>query len=154
MPTFIKESRFPVSAEKLFGFHEAPDAFERLQPPWQTTQIIRPPTSLEVGTVVELRVKVGPLWQRIVAEHVKYEPGRMFADRMIEGPFAEWYHEHIVTPVEHPDGRPESALTDRVTYTLPLGAVGAMFGGWFARQQLEKLFEFRHAATLQAVQAD
>ena len=37
---FVKESVINASAEKVFAFHEAPDAFERLQPPWQTTEIV------------------------------------------------------------------------------------------------------------------
>ena len=57
---FVKESTINASAQKVFEFHEAPDAFERLQPPWQTTRIVQPPTSLQVGTQVILQVKVGP----------------------------------------------------------------------------------------------
>ena len=143
MPRFIKESRIKASAATVFAFHEAPDAFEQLQPPWQTSQIVQPPTSLEVGTQVIVRVRLGPLWQRIVAEHVEYEPGRMFADRMIEGPFAEWYHRHVVTPISDD----EATLTDDITYRLPLGPVGALFGGWFARGELERLFDYRHDVT-------
>ena len=57
---FVKESVFPVSVEELFAFHERPDAFALLQPPWDPVEIIQPPTSLEVGTQVKLRSKVGP----------------------------------------------------------------------------------------------
>jgi ligand-binding SRPBCC domain-containing protein len=89
---FVKESVINASAERVFAFHEAPDAFERLQPPWQTTEIIEPPASLDVGTRVVLRVRVGPFWQTIIAEHVEYEPGKMFADRIVKGPFASWLH--------------------------------------------------------------
>ncbi|MEO1339133.1 MAG: cyclase, partial [Myxococcota bacterium] len=93
-------------------------------------------------------VRLGPTWQRVVAEHVEYEPGHLFADRMIEGPFAEWYHRHVVTPT----GPDESMLTDEITYRLPLGAVGELFGGWYARAQLERLFDFRHEVTRKAVE--
>lgn len=146
MLQFKKESRFDASAKRVFAFHEAPDAFERLQPPWQRSEIVQPPTSLEVGTQVIMRVKVGPLWQTIEAEHVEYEPGHMFADRMNRGPFAYWLHRHIVTP----DGDDACTLTDDITYALPLGALGRTFGGWFARRQLERLFEYRHAVTREA----
>lgn len=143
---FVKESVIEASAERVFGFHEAPDAFERLQPPWQTTDIVQPPTSLEVGTRVELRIKVGPIWQTLVAEHVAYEPGRMFADRMIEGPFAHWLHRHVVTPID-PD---RCTLTDDIEYALPLGWLGRIVGGPFARRQLERMFEYRHDVTRRA----
>lgn len=143
---FVKESLIEASAEEVFGFHESPDAFERLQPPWQKTEIVQPPTSLEVGTRVILKAKFGPMWQTIVAEHVAYEPGKMFADRMVEGPFPKWLHKHIVTP----KGPDKCLLTDDIEYELPLGAVGRFFGGWFARANLERLFEFRHRVTREA----
>ena len=129
---FVKESVIEASAERVFAFHEAPDAFERLQPPWQKTEIVQPPASLEVGTRVELRIRLGPFWQTLVAEHVAYEPGKMFADRMLTGPFASWLHKHIVTP----RGPDRCVLTDDIEYELPLGLLGRIFGGAFASRQL------------------
>ncbi|MFZ1865071.1 MAG: SRPBCC family protein [Polyangiales bacterium] len=143
---FVKESVIRASAETVFAFHEAPNAFERLQPPWQETDIVQPPESLEVGTRVILRAKFGPVWQTIVAEHVAYEPGKMFADKMVEGPFPKWVHKHVVTPKDEN----ECILTDDIEYDLPLGVVGRLFGGWFARRNLERLFEFRHRVTREA----
>jgi ligand-binding SRPBCC domain-containing protein len=143
---FVKESPIAASAETVFAFHEQKDAFERLQPPWQTTEIILPPASLAVGTRVVLRTKVGPIWQTIEAEHVAYEPGRMFADRMNRGPFARWLHRHIVTP----RGPRACTLTDDIEYELPLGALGRIFGGAFARRELERLFAYRHDVTRRA----
>ena len=143
---FKKESLINASAERVFAFHESPDAFERLQPPWQETEIIQPPASLEVGTKVVLRVKVGPFWQTMVAEHVEYEPGKMFADSLVKGPFAKWLHRHIVTP----RGENACVLTDDIEYELPLGELGRVLGGGFARKNLERLFEYRHQVTREA----
>jgi len=146
---FRKESVIRATAERVFAFHEAPDAFERLQPPWQETEIVHPPSSLRVGTRVVLRVKVGPFWQTMVAEHVEYEPGRMFADRLVKGPFKQWLHRHIVMPL----GESESVLIDDIEYELPLGAVGRALGGAFARKSLERLFEYRHQVTREACES-
>ena len=143
---FVKESLIGASAKTVFAFHETKDAFERLQPPWQKTEIVTPPSSLAVGTRVVLRTKVGPIWQTIEAEHIAYEPGRMFADRMNRGPFAKWEHKHIVTP----HGPSESTLTDDIEYELPMGALGRLFGGAFARRELERLFAYRHDVTRRA----
>jgi ligand-binding SRPBCC domain-containing protein len=143
---FVKESEIAASAERVFAFHEAPDAFARLLPPWQKSEIIKPPSSLAVGTRVLLRTKVGPLWQTIEAEHVAYEPGIMFADRMVKGPFAQWLHKHVVTP----RGANACTLTDDIEYELPLGVLGRLFGGAFARRELERLFEYRHRVTREA----
>jgi len=140
---FRKETTFPVPAATLWAFHERPDAFALLTPPWQKTEVLQPPASLEIGTVVILRARIGPLWQRIVAEHVAYERGRMFADRMVEGPFAKWHHVHTVTP----RGDGASSLVDEVDYELPLGALGRLFGAPIARRQIERLFAYRHEVT-------
>ncbi|CAN5748235.1 hypothetical protein BH11MYX4_BH11MYX4_42850 [soil metagenome] len=143
---FLKESVIAASAEAVFAFHEAPEAFARLLPPWQKSEIITPPSSLAVGTRVVLRTKVGPFWQTIEAEHVAYEPGRMFADRMNKGPFASWLHRHVVTA----RGPNECTLTDDTDYELPLGVLGRVVGGGFARRELERLFAYRHDVTKSA----
>ena len=140
---FIKRTRILAPASVVFAFHERPDALALLTPPWQKTEIVQPPVSLAVGTRVILRTRIGPLLQTIVAEHVEYEPGRMFADTMRGGPFKRWYHRHLVEP----DGDDASFLIDDVDYELPLGALGAVFGGWFARRQIDRLFDYRHQVT-------
>lgn len=70
----------------------------------------------------------------------------MFADRMLEGPFASWLHKHIVTP----KGPNQCVLTDEIEYELPLGILGRIFGGGFARRNLERMFDFRHEVTQRA----
>jgi ligand-binding SRPBCC domain-containing protein len=146
---FVKESTFSVPASELWAFHERPDAFTLLTPPWQQTEIVQPPASLRVGTLVKLRAKVSPIpfWQEIEAEHVEYDEGRMFADRMNKGPFAQWLHRHIITA----ESASTSRLTDSIEYTLPLGFIGKLFGSGIAHSQLERLFAFRHEVTRQAL---
>ena len=97
-----------------------------------------------------LRVRVGPFWQTIEAEHVEYEAGRMFADRMLRGPFKKWFHRHLVEPVDSSS----CVLSDEIEYELPLGVLGRTFGGWFARRELKRLFEYRHEVTRQACEGD
>lgn len=143
---FVKRTRIAAPAARVFAFHEAPDALQRLTPPWQRTEIVQPPRSLAVGTRVILRTRLGPLWQTIEAEHVEYEPGRMFADRMVRGPFRAWLHRHIIEPIDDAS----CTLIDDVEYELPLGALGRVFGAPIARRELERLFAYRHEVTRRA----
>ncbi len=143
---FVKDTVIAASAATVFAFHERPDALRLLTPPWQKSEIVLPPASLAVGTRVVLRTRVGPLWQVIEAEHVAYEAGRMFADRMVKGPFRAWLHRHVVTP----RGAHESLLTDDIEYELPFGGLGRLIGGPFARRELERLFAYRHEVTRKA----
>jgi ligand-binding SRPBCC domain-containing protein len=143
MPRFERRSLIAAPAARVFAFHELPDALERLTPPTEKVVVLEPPSSLAVGTRVVLRTKIGPFSQRIVAVHREYEPGRMFADEMVEGPFAHWYHRHIVEP----ESDDSAWLIDQVEYTLPLGVLGALLGRSFAQHKLQRLFDFRHSVT-------
>ncbi len=141
---YEKCSRIRASADTVFAFHELPDALSRLQPPWQKTEIIELPASLEVGARAHLRVRLAPfVWQTIEAVHVEYDPPRMFADKMLRGPFPRWLHKHIVEPVSATECR----LIDRIDFELPLGVLGNTFGPPIARWQLNTLFNFRHEVT-------
>lgn len=143
---FVKESILPASVEEVFAFHERPDAFALLQPPWERVEIVVPPSSLEVGTRVELRTKVGLFWISIVAEHVAYEKNRLFEDVMIEGPFARWHHRHLF--FTHDGG---CRLRDEIEYAPPLGWLGRLVDPIAVRPKLRRLFDFRHDVTRREV---
>lgn len=143
---FVKESVIPAPVAAVFAFHERPDALARLQPPWERTRILTPPASLEVGTRVELRTRIGPLWTTVVAEHVAYERNRRFEDVMRRGPFARWRHRHLFLP--HPQG---CRLRDEVDYEPPLGWLGRLADPLLIRPRLRRMFDYRHAVTRRAV---
>ena len=73
----------------------------------------------------------------------------MFADRMVKGPSRRWEHRHTVTP----RGPLESVLIDDIDYELPLGALGRVLGGGFARREIERLFAYRHEVTRAACES-
>lgn len=143
---FVKESLIPAGVDEVFAFHERPDAFELLQAPWAPVRIHQPPTSLEVGTVVELDAKVGLFWVRIVAEHVAYEKNVRFEDVMRRGPFAKWHHRHLF--LEHEDG---CVLRDEIEYEAPMGFLGRLVEPFAIRPKLRKLFDYRHEVTRREV---
>ena len=143
MPLFVKETRIAASPEAVFQFHERPDALPLLIPPWEKVTVEVPPTSLAKGTQVILVNRMGPLKLRWVAEHTAYDPPRMFMDVQKSGPFHKWEHKHLVLA----DGTTGAILRDEVTYELPMGILGRIFGGWFARSKIEKMFDYRHAVT-------
>lgn len=139
---FVKETLIQAPCELVFAFHERADAFSLLLPPWQRTRVLRPPSSLEVGTVVVVETKLGPFWTRIEAEHVLYVRNERFDDVMRKGPFAHWHHKHLFIP----HGRC-CVLRDEVSYRLPFGSFGRRMGGDYTRNRLAELFTFRHEVT-------
>jgi len=146
--SFQKTLDLAAPVERLWAFHERPDAFALLQPPWERSEVLTMPSSLEVGARAVVRVYLGPLPMIIEAEHVAYEPGRLFVDEMRRGPFASWRHEHRCEPTAT-----GSRLTDAITYRLPLGRLGHFFGGAAVRRRLERLFDYRHKITRERVEA-
>jgi len=103
-------------------------------------------TSLTDGEI-EFNLWIGPLPVRWLACH---EPGPIdtsFADRMIRGPMAAWYHEHIFEPA--PRG---TLLIDQITFEHPPGLKGIFTRLMFDGLPLRVLFMYRHWRTRRALQ--
>ena len=138
----------PASAEAVYAWHAEPDALTRLTPPWENARVIEQTGGIDhLGSRVKIRVRVGPVSQVWTAEHTACEPGRMFRDVMVSGPFHRWEHTHLFIP----DGPNSSWLEDRVEYEFPLGWLGKLVGGAYTRRRLAGMFEFRHRVTAEAV---
>lgn len=137
---FIKQSEIDAPIEKVFAFHENPEALMVLTPPWERTEVIKFAGSIKPGTRTIIKTFLGPIPQLWEAEHVEYDPPRLFADIQRRGPFAYWYHKHRFEPTE----RGTTLMIDEIDYALPLGWLGNFFGGYFVRAKLEKMFDYRH----------
>ena len=142
MQIFEWSSFIDAPVETVFAFHERPDALELLTPRWPPVTVLRRPTSLAAGTVVELRIGIWPLAVKWVARHVSYERNELFVDEQRSGPFAHWVHTHRFTP----EGA-GTRLLDTVEYALFGGAVAETLLGWLVRRQLRGMFAHRHAVT-------
>lgn len=140
---FVKESIIHASAERVFAFHELPDAFERLIPPWENAKILQKADISKVGSRAIIEQKI--LWfitSRWVAEHTLYDPPRSFEDVQISGPFRSWRHRHIIE--SHPDG---ATLRDEIEYEMPIPIFGPLAAPIAVTPKLDKMFEYRHKVT-------
>lgn len=147
---FVKESVFKASPERVFAFHELPDAFERLMPPWEDATIIQKADISVIGSQAIFDTKIlGLITVRWVAEHTAFEPQRMFEDTQVSGPFKSWRHRHIITP--HADG---AVLRDEVEYEPPMWFLGAIAAPFAVVPKLEKMFDFRHEVTRKWCESD
>jgi len=150
VPIFEKRTRIRASAERLWAWHAAPGALERLTPPWEAVEIVEGGESIADGSRVTLKVGRFPFRQRWIAEHRRVQPGRGFSDVQIRGPFRVWEHDHAFEP----DGRDASILSDRIEYELPGGRLLAWLGGPLVRRKLERMFAWRHAETQRALETE
>ncbi len=140
---FVKESIIAASPETVFAFHELPDAFARLMPPWEKSRIIQAAPNLRPGARAVVETKLfGVMPVRWEALHTVYDPPRMFEDIQTLGPFRSWRHRHIVTP--HGEG---AVLRDEIEFEPPMGFLGRWLAPWLITPRLTKLFEYRHEAT-------
>jgi ligand-binding SRPBCC domain-containing protein len=137
-----------MSAERLFAWHAEPQALERMMPPWEDARVIRRTGTIrDIGSQIEIRVRIGLFWRTWISEHTACQEGRMFRDRQIKGPFALWQHTHSFEP----DGALACYLEDRVEYALPLGMLGELVAGALVRRKLDRLFSYRHEFTGRAI---
>ena len=147
---FVKESVLKASPERVFAFHELPDAFERLMPPWEAATIVQKADISVIGSQAIFDTKIlGLITVRWVAEHTAFEPQRMFEDTQVSGPFKSWRHRHIITP--HADG---AMLRDEVEYEPPMWFLGAMAAPFAVVPKLEKMFDYRHEVTRKWCESD
>ncbi len=142
---FIKESLIRATQERVFSFHELPDAFRRLTPPWENSRIIQSAPNLLPGAIAIIETRIlGLITKRWVARHTIYEPPRMFEDVQIEGPFHSWRHRHLIEP--HAEG---AILRDEIDYEPPLGFAGRLTAPFLIVPRLRRLFDYRHRVTRQ-----
>lgn len=140
---YSKESIIKASPERVFAFHELPDALERLVPPWEKVTVVQKANISKIGSRAIIEQKVfGLIPSRWVAEHTAYDPPRMFEDIQVSGPFASWRHRHIVEP--HPEG---AVLRDEIEFEPPMSFLGELAAPFLIMPKIEKMFEYRHRAT-------
>lgn len=140
---FVAETILRASPERVFAFHELPDALERLTPPWAGSRVIEHAPSLAVGSRTICDIRVAPLvWVRTELVHTACERPRMFVDEQVRGPFRSWRHQHVVAPAE--DG---ARLTDIIDVEPPFGLLGRALAPLLIRPRLRRLFAYRHDVT-------
>jgi ligand-binding SRPBCC domain-containing protein len=140
---FVKESIIRAAPEKVFAFHELPDAIERLIPPWENAKIIQKADIREIGSQAIIEQKIfGLIPSRWIAEHTKYDPPREFEDIQISGPFRAWRHRHIIEP--HDEG---AILRDEIEFEPPFWIFGRIAAPPAILPKLEKMFDYRHKVT-------
>jgi ligand-binding SRPBCC domain-containing protein len=141
--TFDQKSLIAAPAQKVFAFHERPDALQLLIPPGEPIRILEHTGGIRDGARVVLQMGYGPLSIRWVALHRGYIEGRQFQDVQQRGPFRSWVHTHTVIPVNEKS----CLLHDRIEYELPFGNLG-LLAAFAVRRKLTATFDYRHRVTI------
>jgi ligand-binding SRPBCC domain-containing protein len=156
MAVYRRRTRVAASLDRVWEFHSQVSGLEALTPAWMNLHVetVRGPDGdtdpgvLRAGSHIEASVRpfgVGPRqhWTSVIAERDRGDGAASFTDVMEDGPFRRWEHTHGFFT----DGT-ETIVDDRVSYALPLGAVGEALAP-LARVGFEPMFRYRHRRTRQ-----
>jgi hypothetical protein len=144
---FVKESILSAPPEAVFGFHELPDAFERLTPAGSAVEVRSAATTLRPSTeVVRFTKRLLAIPFDFEMVHTVYRPPGLFVDEQLRGPFSYWRHEHSFVGGGWA-GDPATLLRDRITFAHPL----LVPGNFAVKLPLARLFEQRHEITRRAL---
>jgi ligand-binding SRPBCC domain-containing protein len=136
---FTAEQWLPVSADALFPFFADAGNLEEITPPWLRFEVITPRSlEMQVGALIDYRLRLHGLPLRWRSEITAWEPPRRFVDEQVRGPFRRWIHEHRL------EARHDGTLViDRVRYAVP---GGALMNWIFVRRDVARIFSYRTAA--------
>jgi len=136
-----REQHVPRPPGEVFAFFAQARNLERITPPWLRFELLEDPGEVGPGTLIEYRLELHRIPLRWISRIDEFRSGRAFVDRQVRGPYRLWHHTHAFAP--EGDG---TVVRDRVRYALPLGPAGELAHRLFVRRDLERIFDFRHAA--------
>ena len=151
MPQLTFQTTVGAPLQRVWTFHEdVKSALPALSPPDSRVRIESADLPVQPGSRIVIRVR-GPSgipvrWVAKIVEH-RAPAGdadattAAFVDEQESGPFAAWRHEHLFEAV----GLDATRLTDRVTYRVRFGPLGALADRLFVRRQVVEMFRHRHA---------
>lgn len=151
-PSVLERSvEIAAPVEEVFAFHLDTRNAARISPPSTRVLDVRGTFPVTAGAIVEMRMRERPspvatTW-RVRIEAV--DPPARIVDVAERSPFAAWRHEHLFTPL----GPDRCRMTDRVTYRLPAGPLGALADRLLVRRMLGRAFAERHRRTRQVLEA-
>lgn len=129
----------PRSLDTVFPFFANADNLEKITPPWLRFEILTPePIDMNVGTLIEYRLRLHGIALRWESEITRWEPPFRFVDEQRRGPYRMWIHEHNFT-----GSASGSEIRDFVQY-IPFG--GGLVNFLFVRRDVKRIFEYRTRA--------
>ena len=135
-----QELEHPI--DRVFEFFAAARNLERITPPWLRFEVRTPvPVRMEVGAVIDYRLRVHGIPLGWTSQIEVWEPGRQFVDRQLRGPYGLWHHRHTFA-----DSAGATIVEDEVHYAAPFGVFGELAQPLLIARDLELIFDHRQHA--------
>lgn len=149
MPLLQFETVLPFTQQQVWDFHQGKGVVEKLTPPGLKLEVLSKDNELRNGAIHKIRIRkfgIPFVWEVQISDVI---PPMRFRDRAIRSPFKTWVHTHEMLP--HSDG---TLLKDSLEIEMPFGTFGRIAFALFVKRDLEKMFDYRHAQTRNALEAE
>jgi ligand-binding SRPBCC domain-containing protein len=135
--------------EVVFAFHLDTRNVARISPRGTRVLAVDGPVPVAEGDEVQLEIRQLPLpmRQRWLIRIETVRRPTLVVDRMVEGPFRRWRHEHRFTSL----GAGQTLVTDDIEYALPFGPLGRLVDALVVRHVLRFTFRLRHRRTAEVL---
>jgi ligand-binding SRPBCC domain-containing protein len=136
--TLQNELWLPRARTEVFSFFSDARNLRKITPTWLQFEILTPePIAMQVGTLIDYRIRVHGLPIRWRTKIVEWQPPHRFVDAQLSGPYAWWHHSHAF---EERNGG--TLCIDHVRYR-PWG--GSLAHWLFVRKNVDRIFDYRTA---------
>lgn len=144
--TFHASTPLAASAEAMFAFHSDPRNIVHVMPPTLKIVCLDTDGPAQEGRRIEFHCRDwGFIPLRWKCRWRTVQPPHVLVDEMLEGPFAQFAHEHRFEPL--PGGG--CVMHDTVTYAFGRSWWGRIVSETCVRLYLMMLFAYRHHRTRQ-----
>lgn len=135
-----REQILEVPLETGFEFFSRAENLEAITPPWLSFSITTPtPIEMEVGALIEYRLKLHGVPVRWKTRIDEWDPPRGFVDRQLSGPYKLWHHTHSFEAIDENRTR----MVDIVRYGHRFGPLGTIGEHLIVKRDLKKIFDYR-----------
>lgn len=132
-----RELWLPENIQTVFSFFADATNLQKLTPAWLHFRIATPPPiEMHVGALIDYRLRVRGIPLRWRSRILVWEPPFRFVDEQVHGPYRQWTHEHLFTPLQG-----GTLAQDKVDYAV-LG--GSLVNRCLVAPDLCRIFDFRH----------
>lgn len=100
------------------------------------------------GEIVKWKGKHFGVWLTHTSKISNFNPPYFFVDKMIEGKFSSFVHEHHFS---QKDGY--TLMTDSLSYKVPYRVIGKLFDKLFLKGYLTRFLEHRNAALKSSIES-
>ena len=126
---------------QVWDFFCSPENLQKITPDhmdFKITSVVD--KSIYTGQIISYQVGILPgIKQNWITEITQVKDQHRFIDEQRFGPYKMWHHEHWFKDLEN--GR--TLMSDKISYKMPYGFLGAIAQNLFIKKQLTSIFEHR-----------